>query len=70
MSIVRRLGKADLFVTFTANPRWPEVLEATNGKPRFDVVSRVFACKLAELRRDENCSCCHGLHVLRLFAVK
>ncbi len=25
MAIVRKLGKADLFVTFTCNPKWPEI---------------------------------------------
>ena len=32
MAIVRKVGKADLFVTFTANPNWPEVLAAIAGK--------------------------------------
>ena len=25
MSIVRRFGKPDLFITFTCNPNWPEI---------------------------------------------
>ena len=32
MAIVRKLGKADLFVTFTANPNWPEVLQAISSR--------------------------------------
>ena len=34
MAIVRKVGKADLFVTFTANAHWPEVQEALRGKTR------------------------------------
>jgi hypothetical protein len=32
MAIVRKVGKADLFVTFTANTNWPEVRDALRGK--------------------------------------
>lgn len=27
MAIVREKGKPDLFVTFTCNPNWPEIVE-------------------------------------------
>ena len=56
MAICRIYGKPDFFVTFTANPTWPEIREnlgvgehATN---RPDLVSRAFHLKLRELLRD------------------
>ena len=27
MAIVRKKGKPDLFITFTCNPKWPEIAE-------------------------------------------
>ncbi|KFM82727.1 hypothetical protein X975_20986, partial [Stegodyphus mimosarum] len=46
MAIVRDFGKPDLFLTFTCNPKWPEITENLfpGQKPhdRPDVVSRVF----------------------------
>ena len=44
MATVRKLGKPDLFVTFTCNPNWPEILAALprglqpNDRP--DIISR------------------------------
>ena len=53
MAVVRKLGKADLFITFTANPQWPEIAEAMREEGvchvsedrRYDIVSRVFRLK-------------------------
>ncbi|XP_025405609.1 uncharacterized protein LOC112679890 [Sipha flava] len=56
MAIVRKFGKPDLFITFTCNPRWPEIVE--NLPPRVvssdrpELVSRVFNLKLQDLMRD------------------
>ena len=56
MAIVRRYGKPDYFVTFTANPAWPEI--QSNLAPgehainRPDLVARVFRLKLRELLAD------------------
>lgn len=56
MSIVRRFGKPDLFVTFTCNPSWPEIqealLEGQSAPDRPDIVVRVFKLKLKELLHD------------------
>ncbi|XP_072158483.1 uncharacterized protein [Bemisia tabaci] len=56
MAMVRKEGKPDIFLTFTCNPNWPEIKnELKNGeKPcdRPDIVSRVFRCKLDELKND------------------
>lgn len=56
MAIVRKYGKPDLFITFTCNPRWPEIQQnlargrTANDRP--DLVARVFHVKLTELMRD------------------
>ena len=46
LAISRRYGIADLFITMTANPKWPEILNALlpgqTPTDRPDLVSRVF----------------------------
>ena len=50
MSIVKKFGKPVFFVTMTANPCWPEIVDnlspgsAAQGNP--DLVARVFRMKL------------------------
>lgn len=50
MALVRHVGKPDLFITFTANPKWKEIIaELRPGQSymdRPDVVARVFRTKL------------------------
>jgi len=56
MAIVAKFGKPDLFITFTCNPKWPEITE--NLEPyetpsdRPDLVTRVFYQKLTALLQD------------------
>ncbi|OAD78135.1 hypothetical protein PHYBLDRAFT_73582 [Phycomyces blakesleeanus NRRL 1555(-)] len=56
MSIVRRFGKPDLFITFTCNSKWPEItnslLAGQKANDRPDLCSRVFNMKLKELMID------------------
>eukprot|EP00794_Sanderia_malayensis_P021395 gene21395-biopygen17171 len=56
MTIVRKHGKPDIFLTFTANPSCQEILEnlLPNQKPqdRPDIVTCVFNLKLKELLCD------------------
>jgi hypothetical protein len=46
MAIVRHYGFPDLFVTFTCNPNWPEIVRelkpGQTASDRPDLVSRVF----------------------------
>nr|XP_027192716.1 uncharacterized protein LOC113787761 [Cicer arietinum] len=55
MAICRYVGYPDLFLTFTCNPKWPEIqffLETVEGQKsddRPDIISRVFPIKLWEL---------------------
>ena len=56
MAIFAQHGHPDLFITFTANPKWPEIVE--NLQPmdkvedRADIVTRVFNLKLKQLIDD------------------
>ena len=56
MEMVRKFGKADLFITMTCNPKWPaitaELLEGQVASDRPDIVSRVFNDTLKELLKD------------------
>ncbi|UYV67116.1 hypothetical protein LAZ67_4003936 [Cordylochernes scorpioides] len=55
MAIVRKFGRPDLFVTFTCNPRWTDIVENLlpnqNPSDRPDLVARVFNLKLQQLLR-------------------
>ncbi|XP_076066073.1 uncharacterized protein LOC143039717 [Oratosquilla oratoria] len=58
LAYVTAYGAPDYFITFTMNPRWPEVKEATNrfggasGADRPDLMSRIFKLKLDSLIDD------------------
>ncbi|XP_073224868.1 uncharacterized protein [Cicer arietinum] len=58
MAICRYAGYPNLFLTFTCNPKWPEIqffLEIVEGQKsddRPDIISRVFSIKLWELIND------------------
>ena len=56
MSIVRKFGKPDLFITFTCNPQWEEITSALlldqKLSDRLDLIVRVFRLKLKELLSD------------------
>ena len=49
MAMVRRFGRPDLFVTFTANPKWAEIEALGGAEARPDIVARVFHLKLTAL---------------------
>ena len=56
MAIVRTHGKPDLFITFTCNPKWPEITAALQPQQtaadRPDLCARVFKLKLDVLLND------------------
>ena len=55
MAICRHLGKPDLFITVTGNPKWLEIEEnlgGMNAVDRPDIVSRVFKLKLDAIVHD------------------
>ncbi|XP_074305160.1 uncharacterized protein LOC141640171 [Silene latifolia] len=57
MTICKWFGYPDLFITFTCNPKWPEIVRFASKRglrpeDRPDIVCRVFKMKLDELIRD------------------
>ena len=56
MALVRVKGKPDFFLTFTCNPKWPEITGSLfEGQPsihRPDIVARVFHMKVEALLTD------------------
>lgn len=53
LTYVRRYGRPDLFITFTCNPKWPEItillLPGQCSTDRHDLTARVFKQKLLSL---------------------
>ncbi|XP_074277015.1 uncharacterized protein LOC141600671 [Silene latifolia] len=57
MTICKWYGYPDLFIIFTCNPKWPEIMRFVSKRglrpeDRPDILSRVFKMKLAELMKD------------------
>jgi hypothetical protein len=56
MAIVRDRGKPSLFVTFTCNPNWPEILQSLlpgqQPHDRPDLSTRIFHAKFKQLMHD------------------
>ncbi|CAA7014411.1 unnamed protein product [Microthlaspi erraticum] len=57
MAICRHFGFPDLFITFTCNPKWPELtreLEGTSLGPtdRPELIARIYEAKLTSLMSD------------------
>ncbi|KAH0691484.1 hypothetical protein KY289_018842 [Solanum tuberosum] len=57
MSICKWAGYPDLFITFTCNPKWPEITKFVNSRglapeDRPDIITRVFKVKLDHLIKD------------------
>ncbi|XP_038063179.1 uncharacterized protein LOC119733887 [Patiria miniata] len=56
MALVRIKGKPDFFLTFTCNPKWPEItgslFESQPAHQRPDIIARVFSMKVEALLTD------------------
>ncbi|XP_031091013.1 uncharacterized protein LOC115996011 [Ipomoea triloba] len=57
MAICRWIGYPNLFITFTCNPKWPEIqrymgIRGLRAEDRPDIVARVFKMKLDALIKD------------------
>lgn len=61
MAMSRAIGRLDLFITFTANPKWPEIVQFLRGEPKGrtasdipHVVCRIFFIKLMQFIQEIN----------------
>ena len=58
MAICKWAGYPDLFLTFTCNPKWPEInnmlhlIGQKDDDNRVDIICRVFEIKLFQLMQD------------------
>ncbi|PKY52676.1 hypothetical protein RhiirA4_326791, partial [Rhizophagus irregularis] len=74
MTIVSHFGKPDLFITFTCNPKWPEItrelLSYQTAADRPDLTARVFHIKLQELLKDLYNNCWFGKVIAYVYVVE
>nr|GEU35289.1 hypothetical protein [Tanacetum cinerariifolium] len=57
VTLCKFYGYSDLFITFTCNPKWPEIScfmakRGLNSEDRLDIISRVFKIKLDCLKKE------------------
>ncbi|GJW25506.1 putative PIF1 DNA helicase/replication protein A1-like protein [Tanacetum coccineum] len=73
MTLCNFYGYPDLFITFTCNPKWPEISRfmakrVLNPKDRPDIISRVFKikldCLMKELKDDHTFGRVEGDHMM------
>ena len=74
MTIVRKRGKPEYFITFTCNPKWPDIhalLEPGQGpEHRHDLTARVFKRKLDELLDDLITKYVLGIDIAHCYVIK
>src|ERR1700722_9526842 len=74
MTIVSHFGKPDLFITFTCNPKWPEItkelLPYQTVADRPDLTARVFHIKLQKLMKDLYTNCWFGKVIAYVYVVE
>ncbi|XP_057381786.1 uncharacterized protein LOC130704351 [Daphnia carinata] len=74
MAICGKFGKPTFFLTFTCNPKWPEITENIEAyqipSNRPDIVSRVYHLKLKELIKDIQERQILGIIVARIHVIE
>jgi hypothetical protein len=73
MAAVRVHGKPDLFITFTCNPKHPDILDNLPGqhpKDRPDIVARVFKGQLDNLIHELKVDCIFGKPVALVYSIE
>jgi hypothetical protein len=73
MAIVRYFGKPTFFITFIANPRWPEIIDnlfpGQQPTDRPDLIACVFCLKIKELFADLKIGL-FGLYQAHVYTIK
>ena len=76
MAICRQYGNPDLFITFTCNPKWPEITRALSMIPgqkledRSDIIARVFKMKLEKILSTIKSGTIFGTIIADLYVVE
>ena len=74
LALNRHYKGADLFLTATANPSWPEIqrelLPGQTAADRPDLVTRVFKLKMDELKKDIEKHNILGVSVARVYTIE
>jgi hypothetical protein len=74
IAICRVYGPPDLFVTFTCNPKWPEItlmlLQGQQPNDRPDIIVRVFHMKLKQVLKDIESGLIFGPIVAILYSIE
>ncbi|GFV04816.1 ATP-dependent DNA helicase [Trichonephila clavipes] len=64
MTCVRHFGRPDLFITFTCNPKWSEIVDLLNqgqkSHDRHDIIAKVFRVKVKHMMRLLTKGCIFG----------
>lgn len=74
MALVRHFGKPTVFITFTANPKWPEITnelhpgESANDRP--DLMARVFRLKTLMLLDDLKRKQVFGVYLASCYSIE
>ena len=74
MTYVRHFGRPDLFITFTCNPKWPEIVEllkqGQKSHDRHDIVARVFHVKVKHIIKLLTKGCIFGPTRCHMYSVE
>ena len=74
LALVREYGHPDLFITFTANPKWPEIQKALlpgqNANHRHDIIARVFKRKLTKMLDIFKSGTAFGKHKAHMYTIE
>ena len=74
MAIVSCFGKPDLFVTFTCNPKWPEIIRELGPHQSViyqpDLTACVFHMKLQEFLKDLLQNNCLGKVIAYIYVIE
>ncbi|XP_024963780.1 uncharacterized protein LOC112504042 [Cynara cardunculus var. scolymus] len=76
MTICKWVGYPDLFLTFTCNPKWPEIkdmlqkISQKDHENRADIVCRVFEIKLVQLMQDLKTEQPFGQIIICLYTIE
>lgn len=74
MTYVRHFGRPDLFITFTCNPKWSEIVErlkqGQKSHDRHDILARVFHLKVKHMMKLLTKGCIFGPTKCHMYSVE